>query len=132
MAFNLPDDLAPIDSLADRWSRIDRVTGSLHPLEAIRLLHDGAVLGGGDAPLPHDIELFDQVYCAAPIVERKFIDVWYKERSPVTAKANRLGISRTSIYTKWREVLQYYRGQLHARGLRVGHAGDIMINSVAS
>lgn len=118
MAFKLPDDLQPTNSLAERWARADREKRPLHPLEAMRLMHDGAVLGGSEQ-WGEDIELFDRVVCEAPRFEKAFIGTWYCRPSPVQLKADHLGISRTTIYVRWREVLQYCRGQLHARGLKI-------------
>jgi hypothetical protein len=116
--------LVPTDNLLKRWAAEERLTGSLHPLEAIRLLHDGAVLGGGDTRVPPEIQILDQLVRE---MEKHpdsretaaFVKVWYGDRAPVYLKAQRLGISRTTIYTELKGHLQYVRGRLHGRGVKV-------------
>ena len=45
--------------------------------------------------------------------------MWYCDGSPVHLKAQRLGISRTTIYADLKGHLQYVRGRLHGRGVKV-------------
>jgi hypothetical protein len=113
--------LIETDNLLKRWAAGERVGagGGLHPLEAIRLLHDGAVLGGSDAPVAEEIMILDEIISTGPKDTRAFLQVWYQNSSPVYLKARRLGISRTLIYTKHKEHLQYIRGRLHGRGVNV-------------
>lgn len=113
--------LIETDNLLKRWAAGERMGGGggLHPLEAIRLLHDGAVLGGSDAPTSEEIMILDEIISTGPKETKAFLDVWYRNGSPVYLKAQRLGISRTVIYTKHKEQLQYIRGRLHGRGVSV-------------
>jgi hypothetical protein len=113
--------LIETDNLLRRWAAGERLGGGggLHPLEAIRLLHDGAVLGGSDAPAAEEIMILDEIISTGPVETKAFIKTWYCNSSPVYLKAQRLGISRTVIYTKHKEHLQYVRGRLHGRGVKV-------------
>lgn len=117
----LDDSLIGTDALLRRWAQ-DEIVGQrsgLHPLEAIRLLHDGAVLGGSDAPIPAEIGILDEIIRTGPADTRAFVDVWYRDRAPVYLKAQRLGIARSTIYEKHKQHLQYIRGRLHGRGVKV-------------
>lgn len=110
-----------VDALLQRFTRTTYGRGrKLHPLEAIRLMHDGAVLGGGYAGFPDDLALLDRVITAAYIDTRAFIDVWYRDSSSVQQKADRLGISRTDIYKAWKQHLGYLAGALRTHGARLG------------
>lgn len=113
--------LIETDNLLKRWAAGERLGGGggLHPLEAIRLLHDGAVLGGSDAPESEEIFILDEIITTGPVDTKAFVNVWYRNGSPVYLKAQRLGIARSTIYTKHKEHLQYIRGRLHGRGVRV-------------
>jgi hypothetical protein len=115
----LDPQLYPVDALANRWSSGERHKGSLHPLEAIRLLHDGAVLGGGAIPTPEDIMKFDQCFTESTPHDRSIISVWYKSGGSVQQKASRLGISRANLYIEWGRTLSYFRGWLRAHGLDI-------------
>lgn len=115
----LDDKLIETDALLRKWADMERERSPLHPLEKIRLLRDGAVLGGGDAPVPEEIMILDEILSSSPKETRAFVIVWYCDRSPVIIKANRLGISRAQIYIDLKENLQYIRGRLHERGVRV-------------
>ena len=115
----LEDGLQSVDSLADRYYRRQHSGGSLHPLEAMRLMHDGAVLGGTSAPMPDDELAFDQVRATAPTRERATMDCWYSTGGSAQQKAKRLGISRASLYLLWKTALSYFRGRLHAKGIAV-------------
>ncbi len=114
----LASELQKTDQLADRWAKSDRPTGSLHPLEAIRLMHDGAVLGGFGG-LPADVATFDEVYCTSPVEVKAFVSMWYKDAAPVYLKANRLNVSRATLYNELKGHLNYLRGRLHAKGIDV-------------
>lgn len=111
--------LEPTDRLAIRWAAGERPGGALHPLEAIRLLHDGAVLGGGVIPTPHDIMKFDQCFVESGPQDRAIISTWYKSGGSAEQKARRLGISRATFYTEWGRALSYFRGWLRAHGLDI-------------
>ena len=109
-----------VDALLDRFVRTTGRARSLHPLEAIRLMHDGAVLGGGSAPLPADLALLDKVIAEAFPDTRALIDIWYRDTSSVQEKADRLGISRTDIYKVWKQHLGYIAGALRTYGAQLG------------
>lgn len=112
----LDPSLVKVDALASRWARGERESSPLHPLEAIRLLHDGAVLGGGRIPTPDDILKFDQCLNESP-PNRWIIVLWYQTGGSVKQKAKRIGISRAQLYIEWRNTLSYIRGWLHAHGI---------------
>ena len=116
-AARLDPQLAPIDRLASRWACGDREHGSLHPLEAIRLLHDGAVLGGGPIPSSIDLLKFDECFIASAPRDQAIIVVWYRSGGSSEQKAKRLGISRASLYIEWGRTLCYFRGWLRAHGI---------------
>lgn len=115
----LESGLRGTDALADRYYRRQLTSGTLHPLEAMRLMHDGAVLGGSTAPMPDDELAFDQIYATAPTREKATMDCWYKGGGSVQQKAKRLGMSRASLYLLWKTALSYFRGRLHAKGIDV-------------
>lgn len=115
----LDSELEPVDRLAGRWASGDRPTGSLHPLEAIRLLHDGAVLGGGHIPTPDDVLKFDECYMQSSVRDRSLITVWYTTGGSSEQKAKRLGISRATLYVEWKRTLSYFRGWLSAHGIDI-------------
>lgn len=117
---SLEHALNHVDALLDRFYRQTASHRSLHPLEAIRLMHDGAVLGGGYTAFPDDLALLDRVITAAYIDTRAFIDVWYRDSSSVQQKADRLGISRTDIYKAWKQHLGYLAGALRTHGAHLG------------
>jgi hypothetical protein len=113
-------ELIATHCLIKRWAYGERERGhTLHPLEAIRLLHDGAVFGGSDAPEPAEIEICAQVIKTSPESTQYFIKLWYQDGSPVHIKAARLGIHRSTIYIELKGHLQYIRGRLHGRGVMV-------------
>lgn len=109
-----------VDSLLERFFKATYRGRALHPLEAIRLMHDGAVLGGGSSAFPEDLALVDRVIADAYIDTRAFLDIWYRDSSSVQQKADRLGISRTDIYKVWKQHLGYLAGALRTRGAHLG------------
>jgi len=111
--------LKATDHLADRWARSQRESGSLHPIEAIRLLQDGAVLGGAATVMADDVLAFDQVFAKAPYHEKAVIRVWYLGGGSAAQKAKRLHISRTTLYLEWKVALQYMKGELRLRHIDV-------------
>jgi hypothetical protein len=111
--------LEPVNRLAMRWASGERPRGSLHPLEAIRLLHDGAVLGGGQIPTPEDIMKFDECFMGSCSQDKAVISVWYKSGGTAEQKAKRLGISRAGLYIEWGRTLSYFRGWLRAHGIDI-------------
>jgi len=111
--------LKATDALADRWARSRYEGGTLHPLAAIQLLHDGAVLGGGCGQMSDDVLAFDQVYAKAPRHEKAVIHVWYCLGGSAAQKAKRLGIGRTTLYLEWKVALQYMKTELRLRHIDV-------------
>lgn len=121
MTAQLDPELVPTDNLLDAWARDGRQGqgGGMHPLEIMRLLHEGAVLGADKLSTDEILILVDKTYLASPARTKALIDVWYKSPAPVTVKAKRLGISRAALYVQWRAVLWYVRGALRAQGLGI-------------
>lgn len=121
MTAQLDPELVPVDQLLDAWARDARTGtgGGMHPLERLRLIHDGAVLGGAQLSNDEIMILVDQTFLASPPRTKLLIEIWYRVGSPVTVKAKRLGISRDMIYKHWRDALWYLKGALRAKGLHV-------------
>lgn len=115
----LDRELRGVDDLATRYYRAQFSGGPLHPLEAMRLMHDGAVLGGNSSMLADDEVAFDQVRATAPKRERLTLDCWYTTGGSAAQKAKRLSISRATLYLHWRSALGYFRGRLHEKGIKV-------------
>jgi hypothetical protein len=115
----LDQQLVKVDGLAARWACGERPAGTLHPLEAIRLLHDGAVLGGGPIPTSEDLLKFDECYVQSSQQDRAVISVWYKTGGSADQKAKRLGISRATLYVEWKRTLSYFRGWLRAHAIDI-------------
>jgi hypothetical protein len=121
MTAQLDPDLIPIDQLLDAWARDGREGrgGGMHPLERLRLIHDGAVLGAAQLSNDEILILVDRAYLDSPERTRALLDVWYKSGTPAQVKAYRLGISRAALYVHWRAALWYLRGVLRTRGLTI-------------
>jgi hypothetical protein len=116
----LDADLESVDNLAQRWSCGERPPHSMHPLERIQLLHDGAVLGGsGPIPTPDDLLKFDACFIQSSMRDRSIITVWYTTGGSAEQKAKRLGISRATLYVEWKRTLSYFRGWLRAHGIDI-------------
>lgn len=116
----LAQALHHVNALLERFYRCMRRSGQrLHPLETIRLMHDGAVMGGYDA-LPDDLVVLDRVISEAYIDTQLFLDAWYGNEDPVYLKAERLSLSRSAIYELWKQHLGYIAGALRARGAVLG------------
>lgn len=113
--------LIPTHRLCEQWAcnEGDNERSPMHPLERMRLLHDGAVLGGGDVPQPVEVKILAEIISKAPTDVHAFVRMWYCDHSPVYIKADRLGISRTTIYAELKGHLQYLRGRLHERRVKV-------------
>lgn len=117
MSVSLPDDLIPVDSLLVRWGRSTQVVegGGMHPLERMRLMHDGAVLGGGGGS-DDWLYVIDAEVSHAPGDVRSLVVVWYcHARLPLGVKMQRLGYSKTTIYVKRNESLRYMQGALRGK-----------------
>jgi len=115
----LDSELRGVDGLAERYYRGQFRSGPLHPLEAMRLMHDGAVLGSSPQSMS-DAELaFDQIRATAPDRERLTMDCWYSTGGSAAQKAKRLSISRATLYLHWKTALGYFRGRLHEKGLAI-------------
>lgn len=121
MAALLDPGLQPTDRLLDIWAREDRPIGGggLHPLEVLKLLQDGQVLGPDNLTNDEVMIIVDQSVLKSPPEVREFLKVWYKNPAPVHIKAVRIGLSRTAIYTRWHAMLWYMRGTFREKGLAV-------------
>jgi len=115
----LDAELQGVNSLAERYYRNVREAAKLHPLELMRLLHDGAVLGGVLGEMPDDQVAFDQVRATAPKRERGVMDDWYTSGGSSAQKAKHRGICRATIYLHWKSALGYFRGRLHEKGIKL-------------
>lgn len=120
MSWKSKPGLAGIESVIQRWARADAERKKLHSLTVIELMHDGAVLGGADPGMQDDEKAFDECYCAAGEAEKAVIDtVYVNDRgAPMTIIAQRLGVSRTTLYDMIDEVLAYFRGMMKLKGFR--------------
>jgi hypothetical protein len=107
--------LQPIDEIAIRYYNAQREAQKLHPLERMRLLKDGAVLGGGTNEYPDDLAAFDKAHAKADRRTQLVMDTWYKSGDPAYLKAARIGVSRSGLYTLWRSALWYFKGQLEKK-----------------
>jgi len=112
-------ELRGVNDLAERYYRGQRGGGPLHPLEAMRLMHDGAVLGGASLVMPDDELAFDRVRATAPVREKATLDVWYTAGGSAAQKAKRLSVSRATLYLHWKAALAYFRGRLHEKGFKL-------------
>jgi len=123
MTGDLDPSLVPTDSLLDIWSREGRASipgqGGLHPLEAMKLMHEGQVLGPEQLSPDAVMIIVDQTVIRSPVEVKAFINEWYKSRAPSHVKAARLGLSRTGLYTKRTAYLWFMRGKFSEKGLRV-------------
>lgn len=115
----LDTELQGIDQLAIRYYRGHFGGGRLHPLEAMRLMHDGAVLGSTPQAMADDELAFDQVRATAPARERLTLDCWYMTGGSAAQKAKRLSVSRATLYLHWKAALGYFRGRLHEKGIQL-------------
>lgn len=119
---SIPPGLFETDQLLRRWGGESRERfggGSMHALERIRLLRDGAVFAQ-PPPAPKEYEIIDQVLTTSPDDTRAFIVLWYCELGrTVIQKAGVLRISRAQAYIELKMHLSYMRGRLNARGVQV-------------
>lgn len=120
----LDDRLIPVDALGRRWASWGRAARStLHPLDAIRLMHDGAVLGGGPKGMPDDVRLWDECLESDHLASEHaaLLIAWYSRgtSTPTRVIADRVGISRATIYRHWHKALEAMRESLNKRGLRI-------------
>lgn len=112
MAAQLNPELAAVDRVLIKWGRYERDnTRQMHPLERIRMMHDGAVFSGA-APEPQWVEIVDTVVRKAPSHVSSVIVIWYTQPDPVTVKASRLGMGRSTLYNYWNNALRYVQGAL--------------------
>lgn len=115
----LDSELKGIDQLAVRYYRGQFQGSKRHPLETIRLMHDGAVLGGAPKTMGDDELAFDQIRATAPKRERLTLDCWYTTSGSAAQKAQRLHVSRATLYLHWKAALGYFRGRLHEKGIQI-------------
>lgn len=117
--WRLDERLAGIDAVFRRLAKPESGV-TLHALEKIRMLHDGAVLGMGQRMgLPPDQAALVDCLLSAPDYERGFVKVLYWLKGSNRWKVERLGIGHTKFNKARNEVLAYFRGQMHAKGFRV-------------
>lgn len=115
----LDAELQGVNNLAERYYRSVREASKLHPLELMRLLHDGAVLGGVIVSMTDEEVAFDQVRATSPRRERSTMDDWYQSGGSAAQKAKRRGVSRATLYLHWKSALGYFRGRLHEKGIKL-------------
>jgi hypothetical protein len=124
---SLTIELRPVDELAVRYYKHAwEGGGSMHPLERMRLLHDGAIMGGVIAPMPDDELAFDAIRArmgvsreAGLMRNRSVLDCWYATGGSSLQKSKRLHISRSALYNYWRCALAYVRGRLNEQGILI-------------
>lgn len=114
-------ELIPTNSWLQKWASGGMSIGgsTLHPLERMRLMKDGAVFGNGTAPTPVEIQYVQEIVSSSPGRTKEFICMWYLDSAPVQIKADRLGIARSTIYADWGKHVSYVRGGLRAKGVKV-------------
>jgi hypothetical protein len=120
MAVKLDPELTATDALLDAWSRDGKfgIGGGMHPLEVMRLLHEGEALS---PQLSNDevMIIVDQTVLRSPPRVKAFVTNWYKSNAPAQVKAHRLGISRSALYVEWKAVLWFMRGCFRSKGISV-------------
>jgi hypothetical protein len=121
---SIENSLIATDRLLKQWANgadlVERGPG-IHPLKKIQLMKDGAVFGGGGPiPEPKEVTICELLIRKSPQETQLFLKLWYRDTiTPVGVKASRLGISRSEIYARWREQVNYIRGRLHGHGVKV-------------
>jgi hypothetical protein len=116
--WRLDDRLVGVDKVFRMLARPDGKC-TLHALEAMRLMHDGAVLGGGPMGLPADQAALLDCLLVAPAYESGFVKVLYWMRGSVKWKCDKLGIGQTKFNKARDGVLSYFRGQMHQKRFMV-------------
>lgn len=121
MGFNIDWKLAGVDQVGKRWARSDAARPTLHPIERMRLLHEGQVMGGGGASgkLPGDVAAWIDCHAVAPPILKSVLTVWYCGPAPVHLKAARCGCSRATLYRRWSEALEWMQGEMKGKGFSV-------------
>lgn len=120
MAAKLDKELEPVDRLLARWARDKMPQGKpLHPLVAMQLMHDGAVLGSAPPGNQNELILVDQTVLKSPPRTKALLNLWYGTKTPTEVIASRIGVSRSTVYSEWSKALHYMRGALRAQGLSV-------------
>jgi hypothetical protein len=119
---SLPPDLEDINRMLKLWAAgefdVGPATRAKHPLETIREMQEGAFIRGTPVPEPAELAEIDKILLVAPSEVSALVKVWYRNDLPVVIKADRLGISRSSIYNRWNQALRYLQGAMKARGVR--------------
>jgi len=121
MTFAIDPKLAGIDRVGKRWGRSDAMRQQLHPIERMRLLHEGQVLGsGGDGDkLPGDVAAWIDAHMLAPKETQYLLKVWYCGPAPIFLKAQRCGCSRATLYRRWEQALVFMQAELKKAGHHV-------------
>lgn len=117
MSVSLDTDLIGVDKLGKRWGKFGLQPGTLHPLEAIRKLREGAVLGGGSRDIPQDIAAWIDCHSAADRQISHLLTVWYCTHwTSRQVVADRIGCSRATVYNRRTNALWYMKAALKAKG----------------
>jgi hypothetical protein len=122
-AVALEDKLIPVDALGIRWAAWGRDGKQpLHPLEAMRMLHDGAVLGGGPTGMPSDVRAWDECL-ESDLLEQEhaaLLKTWYmRGGTPVQVLADRMRMSRPTLYKIRSIALFSMLTALKSKGIRL-------------
>lgn len=105
--------LMPTDRHLQRWA-VGQGTGLSNPDAA-----DGPPKAHLD-PLPQDQSIVtDQVIIHSPTNFRRFVHDWYRSSMSVEQIAERLGMTRQTVYLERRIVLAYYLGRLSEAGISI-------------
>lgn len=117
MTFAIDPKLAGVDRVGKRWARSDAARAQLHPIERMRLLHEGQVMGGSTfVGLPQDVAAWIDAHMAAPQEIKAVLTVWYCGPAPVYLKAQRCGCSRATLYRRWEKSLEHMRDEMKKAG----------------
>jgi hypothetical protein len=117
--WKLDDRLAGIHELFEIVARPDGGV-ALHALERLRLLREGATLGG-DPRLglpPSHAALLDCI-AESEAYERAFVKVLYWVRGAVAWKAAKLNLNKTKFYEERSRVLFDFRGAMRSKGYKL-------------
>lgn len=118
MTFHIDPQLIGVDRLAKRWARSDATRPALHPIERARLLREGQVTAGHCTVvgLPADVAAFIDIHLDAPPDIKAVLTIWYCGPAPVYLKAKRIGCSRSTLYRRWAEALEFMLVELQRKG----------------
>ena len=117
----LPTNLRPMDELCVRWSQqaFDWEPRRANPIYYMMKQAEGAPLPSGEEVMSDDVLALDGCIRRSHHTVYALLYVWYCTGGSVEQKASRLNLSRSAIYSHWREYLQYLRGRLHHLGIQI-------------